>query len=157
PADLSAQVHSVSAVGEQYVELLPRTGNGPSLKNGDVIPVDRTYVPPNLNSLLQATNRGLSVIPRDNLKTVVDESYAAVGGLGPELSRLVNGTSKLAIDSRKNLDALVTLIDGSKPLLDSQIQSSDAVQAWAARVKYITSQLRANDSAVRGVLHAGGP
>src|SRR5690625_7995847 len=26
PADLSAQVHSVSAVGEQYVELLPKIG-----------------------------------------------------------------------------------------------------------------------------------
>lgn len=157
PADLSAQVHSVSAVGEQYVELLPRTGNGPSLKGGDVISADRTYVPPNLNSLLQATNRGLSVIPRDNLKTVVDESYAAVGGLGPELSRLISGTSKLAKDSRTNLDALVTLIDGSKPLLDSQNDSSDAVQAWAAHLATITSQLRDNDSAVKGLLHTGGP
>jgi phospholipid/cholesterol/gamma-HCH transport system substrate-binding protein len=157
PADLSAQVHSVSAVGEQYVELLPRTGNGPSLKGGDVISADRTYVPPNLNSLLQATNRGLSVIPRDNLKTVVDESYAAVGGLGPELSRLVSGTSKLAKDSRTNLDALVTLIDGSKPLLDSQNDSSDAVRAWAAHLATITSQLRDNDSAVKGLLHTGGP
>ena len=33
PANLDAQVHSVSAVGEQYVELLPRTGKGPSLKD----------------------------------------------------------------------------------------------------------------------------
>lgn len=82
PANLNAQVHSVSAVGEQYVELLPRGGQGPSLKNGDVIPVDRSYVPPDINSLLAATNRGLTVIPRDNLKTVVDESYTAVGGLG---------------------------------------------------------------------------
>src|SRR5690625_2570979 len=59
PADLSAQVHSVSAVGEQYVELLPNTGEGPSLKDGDVISEDRTYVPPNLNALLSATNTGL--------------------------------------------------------------------------------------------------
>ena len=28
PADLSAEVHSVSAVGEQYVALLPRSGKG---------------------------------------------------------------------------------------------------------------------------------
>jgi phospholipid/cholesterol/gamma-HCH transport system substrate-binding protein len=157
PADLSAQVHSVSAVGEQYVELLPRAGEGPSLKSGDVIPVDRTYVPPNLNSLLQATNRGLSAIPRDNLKTVVDDSYVAVGGLGPELSRLVKGTTNLAIDARKNLDVLVTLIDESKPVLDSQTQSSDAVQAWAAHLATITSQLRDNNSAVAGLLHKGGP
>jgi phospholipid/cholesterol/gamma-HCH transport system substrate-binding protein len=157
PADLSAEVHSVSAVGEQYVEFLPRSSKGPSLKNGDVIPVGRTYVPPDINSLLDATNRGLTAIPHDNLKTVVDESYVAVGGLGPELSRLVKGTANLAIDARKNLDALVTLIDGSRPVLDSQIQSSDAVQAWAAHLANITAQLRDNDSAVAGLLQHGGP
>src|SRR6202034_3073890 len=115
------------------------------------------YVPPDINSLLAATNRGLSAIPRDNLKTVVDEGYVAFGGLGPELSRLVNGTSKLAIDARKNLDALTVLIDQSKPLLDSQTASSSSVQAWAAHLATITSQLRNNDSALAGVLQKGGP
>ncbi|MDT5200196.1 MAG: phospholipid/cholesterol/gamma-HCH transport system substrate-binding protein, partial [Mycobacterium sp.] len=157
PADLNAQVHSVSAVGEQYVELLPRTGKGPSLKEGDVIPVDRTYVPPDINSLLEATNRGLSAIPGDNLKTVVDESYVAFGGLGPELSRLVKGTTNLAIDARKNLDALTVLIDQSKPVLDSQTASSNSVQAWAAHLATITSQLRNNDPALAGLLQKGGP
>lgn len=157
PADLSAQVHSVSAVGEQYVELLPHTGEGPTLKDGDVISEDRTYVPPNLNALLRATNRGLTAIPRENLATVVDQGNIAVAGLGPELSRLVSGTSKLATDARKNLDALVTLIDDSKPILDSQTQSADAVQTWAARLANITSQLRDNDPAVAGLLQTGGP
>jgi phospholipid/cholesterol/gamma-HCH transport system substrate-binding protein len=157
PADLNAQVHSVSAVGEQYVELLPRTAKGPPLKHGDVIALDRTYVPPDINSLLEATNRGLSAIPRDNLKTVVDEGYSAFGGVGPDLSRLVKGTTDLAIDARKNLDALTTLIDQSKPLLDSQTRSSDSVQAWAAHLATITSQLRNNDSAVAGILQKGGP
>ena len=157
PADLNAQVHSVSAVGEQYVELLPRTAKGPSLKEGDVIPVDRTYIPPDINSLLGAANRGLNAIPRGNVKTVVDESYAAVGGLGPDLSRLVKGTTALAIDARKNLDALVGLIEQSKPLLDSQTKSSNSVQAWAAHLATVTSQLRNNDSSVAGLLQQGAP
>lgn len=157
PADVDANVHSVSAAGEQYVELIPRSGQGPSLKNGDVISQDRTFVPPDINSLLAATNRGLNAIPRGNLKTVVDESYTAVGGLGPDLSRLVNGTTRLAIDARGNLDELVALIDNSAPVLDSQTQTSDSVQAWAANVAEITSQLRDNDSSVKGVLQQGGP
>ncbi len=85
-------MHSQSAVGEQYVQLLPRNGNAPPLKDGDVIPADRTSVPPDINTLLEATNRGLQAIPRDNLKTVIDESYTAVGGLGPELRRIVKGS-----------------------------------------------------------------
>ena len=160
PADLTAHVHSASAIGEQYVDLVPRSGKGPVLKNGDVIPQDRTSVPPNINSLLAAVNRGLNAIPRDNLKTVVDESYVAVGGLGPELSRLFGGGAKLATDARKNLDAILTLIDEPKPIFDSQIESSDAIQAWAANLASITKQIQTgeqNNSYFTGELRGLGP
>jgi len=157
PADVTAEVHSVSAVGEQYVALVPRSGNGPALTNGDVIPEDRTYIPPDINSLLNAANRGLSAIPRDNLKTVVDESYTAFGGLGPDLSRLVDGTTKLASDARENLDSIVSLIDKAGPVLDSQTDSSASIQTWAAHLATITSQLKSNDSAVQGLIQNGGP
>ena len=78
-----------------------------------MIPAATPQVPPDINTLLDATNRGLQAIPHDNLKTVVDEAYTAVGGLGPELSRLVDGSTSLAIDARKNLDPLISLIDQS--------------------------------------------
>lgn len=157
PADLDAQVASVSAVGEQYIALLPRTPNPPYLKEGDVIPEDRTFVPPDINSLLDATNRGLQAIPHDNLKTVVDEAYVAVGGLGPEIARFVKGSTALSIDARANLDELTTLIDQSKPVLDSQTDSSDAVQAWAAHLDTISGELQREDTAVAGVLQKGAP
>ncbi|MGE2692510.1 MCE family protein [Mycolicibacterium pulveris] len=155
PADLDAEVHSVSAVGEQYVALLPRTREASPLKNGDVIPVSRTSIPPNINSLLASANRGLEAIPRDDLKTVVDESYVAIGGLGPDLSRLLKNTITLSRDARENLDSIVTLIDKSKPLLDSQIQSSDSIQAWASNLATVTTQLKDNDSDVEGLLKKG--
>jgi len=157
PADLDAQVHSQSAVGEQYVALLPRSRNGPALKSGDVIPVGHTSVPPDINSLLDAANRGLQAIPPGNLKTVVDESYTAIGGLGPEISRFIEGSTHLAIDARTNLDPLVALIDKSKPVLDSQADSSAAIHAWAAHLADITHQLQTNDSAVAGLIKKGGP
>ncbi len=157
PSDLEAQVHSESAVGEQYVALIPRDGASRPLKKGDVIPASRTTVPPDINNLLDATNRGLQAIPRDNLKTAIDEAYAAVGGLGPEIRRFVNGSTTLAIDARTNLDALTTVIDHSQPVLDSQTQTSDAVRAWAAHLALITQQLQSQDSAVNGILTKGAP
>ena len=156
PSDLDAQVHSQSAVGEQYVALLPRK-DSPPLKDGDVIPLNRVTVPPDLDALLDSLNRGMESIPRDDLKTAIDEAYTAVGGLGPDISRLVTGSSLLAIDARKNLDPLLTLIDQSKPVLDSQTDSSDSVQAWAAHLASVTQQLQRNDTAVQGVLQQGGP
>lgn len=157
PAQLHAEVHSQSAIGEQYVKLLPRTGDGPPLKNGDVIPVDRTSVPPAIDTLLDSTNRGLAAIPQDNLKTSIDESYIAVGGLGPELSRLVKGSTQLATDAAANLEPLTALIDQSKLILDSQSDSADAIQAWAAHLATVTDELRSSDQAIAGVLQNGGP
>ncbi|TGD85967.1 MCE family protein [Mycolicibacterium sp. CH28] len=152
PSDLDAQVHSQTAIGEQYIALLPRDAGSAPLRNGDVIPMDRTTVPPDISSLLDATSRGLQAIPGDNLKTVVDESYAAVGGLGPDLARLIKGSTGLAIDARANLDQLTTLIDGAKPVLDSQNDTSSSIRAWAASLADLTAQMRAKDDAVQGVL-----
>ena len=116
-----------------------------------------TSVPPDVNALLAAANTGLQAIPRDNLKTVIDESYTAVGGLGPELSRVVQGASTLAIDARKNLDPLTTLIDQAQPVLDSQTNTSDAIQAWASQLATVTAELQTHDEAVAGVIVKGGP
>ncbi|BBX73021.1 MCE family protein [Mycobacterium shinjukuense] len=157
PSDLKAEVHSHTAIGETYVELLPRNTTSPPLTDGDVIPLADTSVPPDINALLSAVNTALAAIPRDNLKTVIDESYTAVAGLGPELSRLVTGTSKLAIDARQNLEPLVALIDRAQPVLDSQTHTSDAITAWAAHLATVTTELHTHDAAVGDLIDRGGP
>jgi phospholipid/cholesterol/gamma-HCH transport system substrate-binding protein len=155
PSDLDAQVHSATAIGEQYVALVPREGTSAPLQNGDVIARDRTSVPPNIGTLLEAANRGVRAIPNDNLKTVIDEGYTAFGGLSPEFSRLVQGGTTLAIDADKNRGALTSLIDNAKPVLDSQVDTADSIHAWAAHLATITGQLQNQDSALAGVLEKG--
>ncbi len=156
PADLDAEVHSRTAIGEQYVDLIPRAGSGEApLADGDVIPLDRTSVPPDISTLLDQTNRGLEAIPRENLKTVIDEGAAAVGGLGPDLARLVKGSTTLAIDAKANLHALTNLIDQSGPVLESQSATADSIAAWAAHLADLSGQVKAQDAAVRGVLNDG--
>ena len=157
PSNLDAEVHSQSAVGEQYLALQPRNDGAPPLKDGDVIPVSRTTVPPDINSLLDSTNRGLEAIPQGNLKTVIGESYTAFRDLGPDISRLVRGSTTLAIDARKNLDPLLALIDGSKSVLNSQTNTADSVSAWASHLAAITTSLQRNDPALRGVIQNAGP
>lgn len=157
PRDLRAEVHSQSAIGEQYVELLPRNDTSPPLKDGDVIGVADTSVPTDINTVLDAVRTGLQAIPRENLKTVIDESYTAVGGLGPELSTIIDGTATLALDARENLDPLLALIDNAKPVMESQIQTSEAITAWASQVATVTRQLKDHDGAVSGILENGGP
>lgn len=155
PSDVYAEVHSANAVGEQYIALVPRDGNSAPLSDGYEIPLSRSVIQPDINDLLGATNRGLQAIPQDNLRVAIDEAYTAVGGLGPEIQRFIKGSTTLAVDARNDIDALTALIDRSQPVLDSQTQTSESVEAWAARLASLTGQLRQRDDAVRGVLEQG--
>jgi phospholipid/cholesterol/gamma-HCH transport system substrate-binding protein len=157
PSDLSAQVHSTSAVGEQYVALLPRNDTSAPLSDGDVIPVAEASVPPDINALLDATNRGLQAIPGDNLQTAIDEAYTAFGGLGPDIARFIKGGANLAIDAHNNLGELTNLVDNVAPVLNTQTDTSDSVTAWAAHLATITGSLQRHDAALAGVIRNGAP
>ena len=161
PSNVTAAVHSRSAIGEQFLELTPRSGTandtGPTLRDGDVIAVGKTQIPVDIGSLLDTTNKALQAIPQDNLHTVVDEASKAVAGLGPELSRLVDGGTALAIDAGKTSDTFSRLIDEFPPVASSQVRTSDSIATWARRVNAITSQLKAQDNSVADLLNTAGP
>ena len=158
-ADVTAAVHSRSAVGEQFLELTPQQSGLPTrtLRNGDVIPAARVAVPPDIAELLDATNRAVRAIPEDNLRTVVEEAYTAVGGLGPELSRIIDGSTALAIEAGAAIDPLTTLIDQSPAVLESQVRTADSIATWAHRMALITGGLQAQDPAFADLLRQGGP
>ncbi|WAJ43568.1 MCE family protein [Mycobacterium sp. Aquia_216] len=159
PFEVQASVHSRSAIGEQYIELTPQPGKdgGQSrpLRAGDIIPAGHVDVPVDIGHLLDLTNRALQAIPRDNLHTVIDETNRAVGGLGPELSRIVDGSTALAIAGGQTVDPLATLIDQSPAVLNSQVQTSDAIATWASRTAALMAQFKAQDAAVRDLLTQG--
>ena len=151
-------MHSRSAIGEQYIELTPQPGKDGKhprpLRDGDVIPAGRVDVPVDIGHLLDMTNRALQAIPRENLRTVIDETNRAVGGLGPELSRIVDGSTALAI-AGQTVDSLAPLIDQSPAVLNSQVQTSDAIGTWANRTAAIMAQFKAQDAALRDLLTQG--
>jgi len=159
PSDVQASVHSRSAIGEQYIELTPQPGNrgehARPLQAGDVIPAGHVDVPVDIGRLLDMTNRALQAIPRDNLRTVIDQTSRAVGGLGPELSRIVDGSTALAIAGGRTVDPLAALIDQSPAVLDSQVQTSSAIATWAGRTATVMAQFKAQDAAVRDLLTQG--
>ena len=157
PGAVSAAVHSRSAVGEQFLELTPTDDTAAALGDGAVIPSAKVTIPPDIAELLDATNRALTAIPAGDLRTVVDEADKAVGGLGAELSRIVDGSTALAIEAGKNRESITTLIDQSPPVLESQVRTADSIAAWAARLASITGQLKGRDEAFAGLLNQGAP
>ncbi|MBV9353422.1 MAG: MCE family protein, partial [Mycobacterium sp.] len=158
PVNVVANVHSVSAIGEQYVDLVTPPGQvvNQYLAGGQTIPALGT-VPSEVGPALDAANRGLAVLPKDKLDTLLSEAAQSVGGLGPALQRLVDSTTAIASDFRDNLHPVNDVIGHSGPILNSQAVSGDAIQSWAANLNVIGSQLAEQDAALRDGLQQAAP
>lgn len=155
PADLTAEVRSVSAVGEQYVDLRPRTDSGPYLQEGSVIPMRNTTIPQPVGPMLDQLSALVDSIPKDKLSDLLDESFKAFNGAGYDLQSLLDSASKVTGDVNGVSDQTRALIDDSKPLLDSQAETTDAIRTWARSLAGISAQVAQNDPQVRAILQRG--
>ncbi len=155
PAGLKARVLSLSAVGEQYVDLQPHNESPPYLKDGSVIAMSDTSVPQQVGPMLDQLGSLVDSIPQGKLSSLLDESFKAFDGAGYDFSSLLDSSSKLANDFNGIADQSRALIDDSGPLLDSQVKSVDAIHTWARSIAGITEQVKENDPQLRTLLNSG--
>jgi phospholipid/cholesterol/gamma-HCH transport system substrate-binding protein len=156
PADASANVHSVTAVGEQYLDLVSATGNTDQVfKPGSTI--TKSTIPTPVGPALDRANAALAAIPAGKLPNLLDETAQAVGGLGPTLQKLVNNTNSFVGALNENIGDINSLVDNTPPILDSQVQSQSAIYQWARNLNSITGQLKAQDPAISSILQQGAP
>ena len=155
PADLVAEVRSVSAVGEQYVELMPRTDSPPYLQDGSVIAMSDAKIPQAVGPMLDQVSTLINSVPKDKLSGLIDESFDAFNGAGYDLGSLFDSSAQISGDLNKVADQSSTLIEDTGPLLDTQAQTTDALRTWASSLAGITGQVVANDPQVRTLLQQG--
>lgn len=147
PVDASANVHSVSAIGEQYLDLVSTDDPGQYSANGATI--TKSTVPSEVGPALDAANRGLAVLPKEKIDSLLTETSLAVGGLGPSLQRLVDSTNNIAQGLKDNLPEVNDIIDNTAPILESQVQSGDAIAQWTSNLDVIAAQAAQQDQALR--------
>jgi phospholipid/cholesterol/gamma-HCH transport system substrate-binding protein len=153
PANLVAEVRSVSAIGEQYVDLRPFNESPPYLSAGAVIPVSRARIPRPVGPMLDSLNRFLGRIPKDSLHTLVDESSDAFAGSRYDLGSLVDSAATFTRDTDRIADRAATLVNDGAPFLDAQARSADSLRIWARSVSGVTGQLVRDDPQLRNILN----
>jgi phospholipid/cholesterol/gamma-HCH transport system substrate-binding protein len=155
PEGARAEVHNESAVGEQYIDLIPQTSTPPYLQDGDVIPQARTQTPLPEEKLLLHVDSLLTSVPQDDLRTVVGELGNAFEGTGPKLQKLVDGGTSFIDTADRNLPATTRLIEDSQRVLATQDQQAGNIATLADRLADLTGTIRASDRDLRTVLRDG--
>lgn len=155
PANLQADVLSVSAVGEQYVDLRPRTDSPPYLHNGSVIAMGDTTIPQAVGPLLDQVSALINSIPKNKVSQLLDESFQAFNGAGYDFGSLADSSSRIAADANSVADRTRALTEDTMPLLDSQARTTDSIRTWARSLAGISDVLVTDDSRVRTLLQDG--
>ncbi len=153
PSDVEAVVANRSVIGEQYVDLQPKTNSGPYLKDGSRIPQSATQLPPPLSTLLLSSNQFLQSIPIHSLQTTVNELYLANQNLGPNLQRLLTTSQAFFTTATQNLPTTIDLINAGKTVLATQQQEAGAITTFSANLKLFNQQLAASDGDIRRVIY----
>ncbi|MDQ3940847.1 MAG: MCE family protein [Actinomycetota bacterium] len=93
---VEARVMFKSAVGEQFVDLLPASDDPPFLEDNDVIPRAQTSIPVSTQALLSTLEAVLRGVPPSDLEGAVDALGIGLTGRGPDIATILESLAVLA-------------------------------------------------------------
>jgi phospholipid/cholesterol/gamma-HCH transport system substrate-binding protein len=155
PLDTNALVANRSAVGEQYVDLLPNTDAGPYLGEDSEIEQSKTDTPIPTTKLLTDLDKMVRSVNKDSLRTVVAEMGMAFNGSGKDLGQIIDSSNSFIDTANENFDVTTALIEDSNTVLQTQLDSSSQIKSFARDLALLSDTLVASDADLRRVINSG--
>lgn len=153
PSNVTATVRSVSAIGEQYIDLVPpENPSSTKLRNGFRIQRQNTRIGQDVADLLRQAETLLGSLGDTRLRELLHEAFIATNGAGPELARLMESARLLVDEANANYPQVSQLIDQAGPFLQAQIRAGGDIKSLADGLARFTWQLRAADPRLRDTL-----
>jgi phospholipid/cholesterol/gamma-HCH transport system substrate-binding protein len=156
PADTDAVITNLSAAGEQFLDLRPRSTSKPYLGPNSVIPVERTQAPVAVAKLIRDVAVLLDQIDSEALTTVVDELALALQSTGPALGRLIDRADHLLAGLQETLPNTLNVLRNGRTDLDTANELTPEFAEFNASLRKLSKQLKSADPSLRG-LFDGGP
>jgi virulence factor Mce-like protein len=117
PADAQAIVLAPSLVSDRYVQFAPVYDGGPTMQDGDEVPLDRTATPVELDQVYGALDELSSALGPSGanangaLSELVDVGAANLDGNGEALNRTLTGFSQAVETLATNREDLFSSLD----------------------------------------------
>jgi phospholipid/cholesterol/gamma-HCH transport system substrate-binding protein len=153
PSNVSAAVKSVSAIGEQYIDLVPPDHPASTkLHNGSRIDRNNTAISVDIATLLHQSETLVNSVADTRLRELLHETFTAFNGSGPELARLIQSARLLVDQANADYPQTSQLIDQVGPFLQAQIRSGGDIKSLSNGLARFTSEVRQADPQLRELL-----
>ena len=139
-------VRRKSAVGEPYVDIIPpdgATADGPTMAEGDHVPVERTLTPLSYSELFSALDDLVASVPEDDLATLLDELATGLDGRAGSLRDIITGGDDALDTFAENADLLEHSTASLSRLARVFADHGDAVRQGLANTEAVTGSLAA--------------
>lgn len=157
PADTRVEVHSTSAAGEQYLDLVPRADRPPYLADGAVIRSADVTPLPSTDQLLSGVGRLARSVSAGDTNAVLDELSLGFGGSVASWRRLIDSIATISADAERDLGAITTFLDQAEPFLRTQQAIMPDLQSSFADLDPATQTLAQSAGELRELLVNGPP
>lgn len=155
PADARAIVVPISLISDRYIQLEPVWREGPFLRDGDEIPLDRGIVPAELGDLLRTLEDFLEAIEPGStaepgaLGLLVRNASEALSGEGEALGGTVDGLATVLDNLGRNAENLDSIILSFDRLMTSLSRRGDAIRQTNRGLASVFGALAAEQDALR--------
>lgn len=163
PKSVHVEVRSISAAGEQYLDIADPTTTGTGTKDakaagmykaGDTIPVSAASVPIQTAELLAQVDDLVKSVPVEDLNTTLDELGAGLSDGAQDMTKFLNAILPLQEKFTSNLDPTQQLIANGEPVLQTQQETKAKVAAATKGLAEFTQKLQESDGALRNSLES---
>lgn len=155
PRASQIEVASTSAVGEQFLNFVPQSGQGPYLADGSRVSGSAASLPPSTDEMLTALDSFVASVDPEDLETVVTELGVMFRGNAQNLRLLIDSGTAFVDEATKRQDATIALLEDGGQVLRTQRQESGNIRSFARDLSRVTEALKSSDSDVRDVLRDG--
>lgn len=152
---LEARVMFKSAVGEQFVDLLPASDGPPYLQDGDTIPKENTTIPVSTQELLTTVEAVLRGVPPEDLKGAVDALGVGLTGRGPDLATIIESTAILAETFAERGDELEGILRDGTEVGDAFLDSKEDFATAIRELVTVSDTLAGSTDDLKRLLEGG--
>ncbi|MBE5521980.1 hypothetical protein E3G65_004656 [Mycobacteroides abscessus] len=150
PADAKAVTVSTSILTDRHIELTPVYRGGPTLKNGDIIGLDRTKTPVEFDRVLAMIDRLSKAMKGDGkgagpLADLINNSTNALSGNGELMTSSLDELSKalrLSADGgAMTRDQLTKIVTRLSSLFEASARNDQNIREFSSTVRQLSQVL----------------
>lgn len=158
PKSAGAMIVAPSLVSDRYIQLTPPYESGPKLRSGDVIGLDRTATPMEIDDLYRtldelSTTLGPKGANADgSLSRVVDAAAESLEGNGKNLNTTIEEMSRLATTLDSSKGDLFTTVKNLNSFTETLARSDAQLEEFYGRLDQVSGFLAGESDEVSGAL-----